>query len=313
MTYKEIQYAHVVDLIQKGEIFHGDKGNGMFRNKSYPYVLSNASNNLYTNTKNEIFEYFTNNSITWWSGKLTNHPSSSQVACLNHLFPIREDKLAVLAIVKRILPSIEDLLPILNDKFRPGFIQFEAISDKDHLNEKTLHRGSNCTSLDAIIYGVDKSGYRTLFVIEWKYTEVYGKKDHAMGEAGDVRKTRYTSLINESTQLIVNQTNVMYYEPFYQLMRQTLWAEQMIEHKQTETVKADGFVHIHVIPRENKELLDKKYSCGSQHLNLEETWKSCIKDKSKYIITSPEDFLSPINRERYLDLLNYLKVRYWSV
>jgi hypothetical protein len=42
-------------------------------------------------------------------------------------------------------------------------------------------------------------------------------------------------------------------------MRQTLWAEQMIAHKDSETIKADHYIHVHVIPQENNELLDKIY------------------------------------------------------
>jgi hypothetical protein len=92
-------------------------------------------------------------------------------------------------------------------------------------------------------------------------------------------------------------------------MRQTLWAEKIIERKETELVKVDDYIHIHVIPENNKSLLNKKYKISN--LGMEETWRNCIKYQEKYKIISPKDFLSPIENEKYNDLLKYLQERYW--
>ena len=191
----------------------------------------------------------------------------------------------------------------------PAYIQFEAVSDVDHLNEKYSTRGSNCTSIDALIYGLHKDGRKILFPIEWKYVEVYGNENKANGDKGTVRKARYTNLIHKSTQLIGDFNDIYYYEPFYQLMRQTLWAEQMIEHKNAETIKADDYIHIHVIPTENNELLNKKYPCSGK--KMETTWRDCLIDQSKYIIISPKDLLTPAINEKYPDFVKYLEKRYW--
>lgn len=256
MNYKQTQYERVMTLIKTTDVFNGDLGNGIFRRKSYPFILQDHKNNLFAPVRNEIFEYFEKNSIICWGGKLlTNHPLSSQIACLNHLFPIREDKDAVLSLVKNICPDIIDVLQIASDKYLPAFIQFEAVSDCDYLNEGKLTRGSNCTSIDALIYGVHKDGRKILFPIEWKYVESYGNKSKAVEKGGKTRKARYTDLINQSSQLKSTYHEVYYIEPFYQLMRQTLWAEQMVAHKNSETIVADDFIHIHVIPSENSELL----------------------------------------------------------
>jgi hypothetical protein len=82
-------------------------------------------------------------------------------------------------------------------------------------------------------------------------------------------------LLNKSAQLSSENHEIYYFEPFYQLMRQTLWAEQMIAHNETEITKADDYIHLHVIPIENYELLDNTYRCSSQ--GLEATWSYCIK------------------------------------
>ena len=97
-------------------------------------------------------------------------------------------------------------------------------------------------------------------------------------------------------------------EPFYQLMRQTLWAENIVKHKYVETLKADEYMHIHVIPSGNKDLLSKKYSVSG--MGMEETWRSLLTYQSKYIIVDPQKLLEPI-KDKYPQLVSYLRKRYW--
>jgi hypothetical protein len=186
------------------------------------------------------------------------------------------------------------------------------VSDVDHLNEKTSTRGSNCTSVDALIYGKHEDGRKILFPVEWKYTEAYGNDDKASGAKGVTRKGRYTDLINDSDQLKDDRQKTYYFEPFYQLMRQTLWAKQVVAHKGTETIKADDYIHIHVIPSENRDLLQKKYPCSGGS-DMETTWRDCLKDQSKYIIVTPQRLLEPLGQEKqYNELMGYLARRYWN-
>ena len=93
-------------------------------------------------------------------------------------------------------------------------------------------------------------------------------------------------------------------------MRQTLWAEQMILNKSEESLKADNFFHVHVIPSNNYSLLEKKYKCSGK--NMEETWRSHLIDQSKYQKITPERLLSGIPESKYSELLGYLKERYWK-
>ena len=83
---------------------------------------------------------------------------------------------------------------------------------------------------------------------------------------------RYSELIRESGQLKsdgddIDYEEIYYREPFYQLMRQMLWAEQIIMRKgneeDKEDIQADDFIHVHVVPRENAELLHRKYKCST--------------------------------------------------
>lgn len=141
--------------------------------------------------------------------------------------------------------------------------------------------------------------------IEWKYTE-RGNKDKSIGKDGATRKSRYLDLINESQYLNDNTLTCCWFEQFYQLMRQTLWAEQLLKHK-PKGFEADDYLHIHVVPECNTALFDKLYPCSKK--NLTETWKGCLTDPDKYIVISPEQFWSKQSKDT--DLYAYLKKRYW--
>ena len=169
--------------------------------------------------------------------------------------------------------------------------------------------------MDALILAVDNNDENWLLPIEWKYTESYNdypSSDKSAGEKGKVRMHRYTDLINNSKQLkslSVYGGSAYYFEPFYQLMRQTLWAEQMLSNKESECVKADHYMHIHVIPSADVDLLNKTYRVSGK--NMEETWRSMLADQSKYLIIDPAVLMKPIENS-YPDLCKYLSERYWT-
>ena len=319
--YKNSQYARQEDLINNSDIFNGDKGKGYFMGKARPFVLKDGMNNLYEPIRNDVLRYFKDNEISWWGGdKPSGHTLSSQIACLNHLFAIMNDKSSVLAMLNGVRDEFKEVLPVKCDA-NPQYIGFEVVSKKDPLNEKTSTRGSNCTSVDAFIYARHKDdGKLWLIPIEWKYTEHYANLDKSnedrQGEEkgsngkGKERVRRYSALTDASLQLMSLDSyygSIYYQEPFYQLMRQTLWAENVVKLKE-ENLKADNYMHIHVIPSANKNLLDKKYSVSG--MGMEETWRSMLSDQSKYIIVDPQKLLEPI-KDKYPELASYLKKRYW--
>lgn len=95
-------------------------------------------------------------------------------------------------------------------------------------------------------------------------------------------------------------------------MRQTLWAEQVIAHKNTEILKADNFLHIHVIPQDNETLLkhNSRFPYKISNKGMEETWRFCLNEQSKYVIVDHKKLLEPI-APYYPDLIKYLQIRYW--
>ena len=299
--YKKSQYIRQEDLINNSDIFNGDKGNGYFMGKPRHFVLKDGMNNLYEPIRNDVLRYFKDNDISWWGGdKPSGHTLSSQIACLNHLFSIMGDKEAVLAMLNGVRDEFKEVLSVQCDA-APQYIGFEVVSEEDPLNEKTSTRGSNCTSVDAFIYAKHKDDSIWLIPIEWKYTEHYANLDKSnedrQGEEkgsngkGQERVRRYSALTDASLQLKSLDSyygSIYYQEPFYQLMRQTLWAENVVKLKE-EKLKADNYMHIHVIPSANKDLLDKKYSVSG--MGMEDTWRSMLNDQSKYIIVDPQKLL----------------------
>lgn len=314
MTYKTSQYERQERLIREGKCFAHDQGGGRFRGKSRSFVLQTATNNLYPAIQQLAKTYFSQNGIEWWGGEgPTGHTLSSQISCLNHLMPLMQDPRAVLSLINGIRNDFFEVLPINSDA-NPAYIAFEVVGAANHLNEGNNSRGQNCTSIDALILAKHKDGRRILLPIEWKYTESYNNSDKSTEKGkGEVRQRRYNDLITASTQLKSKATyagSIYYREPFYQLMRQTLWAEQILLHKDTETdLQSDDFLHIHIIPRQNRTLLDK---CYLPQKDMEATWRDCLTDQSKYLRIDPSDLFEPLkSSEKYRDLIAYLQERYW--
>lgn len=317
----------------------------MFRksitNNGFKYILDDneRDRNLYNwqdkNTVQRVKDYFKENKIKWWNcyfdapkGQepdgldITRHLVSSQVACINHLFFIKHDKEAVLSIINGIsgIPvKFKDVMNIPCDKGTGNFIAFEVVASKDYLHEKDLKRGEYCTSVDAFVYALDENNERWLIPIEWKYTETYKRDDKSNGPKGKTRLSRYCNtegdnLIGNSNQLKSSSDykhSIYFQEPFYQLMRQTLWAECICRSKEEKVIPAEHFVHIHVCPTGNKELLDKCYSEVTNQTSMEGAWREMLTDQSLYHLIDPKELLQPI-AQTYPELYNYLQHRYWQ-
>lgn len=331
MKYEESQRLRQEKVLREHpELFGNQKG---LSPKSFPqkYLLPEGKYNLYEPIRENVIRYAKENGIKLWSKDSdgpTGNTLSSQIMCFNHLFAIREDPEAVLAVLNGIRPGLhfERALPLALDRKDPRYVTFEVVSAKQHLNEKTLTRGAHCTSIDALIAGQTASGETWIVPIEWKYKESYPHpqdktqedRRHKDGTVepngkGKERLASYSGLIDRSEYLVPLKEyahSIYFIDPFYELMRQTLWAEQMVLHREEEWIQADRFLHLNVILEENAELLDAKY--GERGLGLEDTWRAMLK-KDSYQIISPKALLSPLaDNTKYADLSRYLSLRYWE-
>ena len=323
--YKKTQLLKHQELIEKGVLFEGAKGYGesyqydkKLRQKvwtPYPHILNHKEGlkNLYKPIREQVLNYFEWNDIAWWNEYTeryfpTGNTLSSQIHCLNHLFALQGDKDAVLALVQAILPDITDILPSpidVNDPeicqtihlSNPSYITFEfTCNNKDYLQETCNKRGARCTSVDALIYAKDNKGQHVLVPIEWKYTEHYSFEDKYRADAKKV-ETRYLPLTEHENTRIPIWHEDFYYDPYYELARQSLLMEQIIRNKPFD---ADRYEHIVVCPEDNIEMWTHA-----------ENFMGSIKGENEhFFIIDPQELLEPI--QGYDALKDYLNTRYWQ-
>ena len=312
MNYRESEREKVVRI---RDHFFNDPGGGIYKNEPRPFVLINPEKNLWKEICKETIKYFDVNRVVWWPGseKPSGHLLSSQISCLNHLFYFRNDKGAALKLLQNINSDFTDVCA----DFENRYIGFEVVSKNSYLGEVTAGakqtRGANCTSVDAMMTGILKSGKKIQVLIEWKYTEYYPEEDKSSGTSGKTRKSRYDALIDDKNSPIKRTVSInnFYFEPFYQTMRQTLLAWKMIENKSSE-LNADDWLHIDIIPENNLSLRYFVPSPNFIKIGTEEAWKSQLNEPEKYRIVTPQKLLQPFIFDRkYRGLINYLNYRYW--
>jgi len=309
MNYKEQQRKRATGL--RDEVFK-DPGGGQFKSLDREFVLKDPSLNLWAGIREDAIDYFKRNNIPFWDSgnEPTGHLLSSQIACINHLFFVRQRGDIATSILKGVDNNVKIALK-MDSGLDSGYVDFEVIGSKNYLGEKLHTRGANSTSVDAVMLAELNNGTRKIYFIEWKYVESYNKTSKAEGESGKTRQNIYFPLLNQP-DCPIKSSNIegLFTEPYYQLMRQTLLAHQMIKAREYQ---ADSYFHIHVIPKDNKELKDVNTADGKLKGNkLEDTWKNVLKSPDLYKAIDPSDFLNPAHT--CLDCIapmTYLKQRYW--
>jgi len=140
---------------------------GTWRGASYRHILPDAHKieNLYPAIRDAVPDYAASRRIELHS-EFANL-KSSQVCCLNFLFPLRTRREAAAARLHPLLPSVRAV----------DEIEFEYTGPEDDgatawLGEPPAgKRGQNRTSADAAIWWRDGENQRRLTLVEWKYTE----------------------------------------------------------------------------------------------------------------------------------------------
>ena len=252
----------------------------------------------------------------------TGHILSSQVACINHLFPLIRNKQAATRLLHGLNTLVCEALPV-DIHERGNFVEFEVVGGGSYLNEekggKLLKRGANCTSVDAVMKGRTRDGQIILFLMEWKYVEQYKSAPSKLdGKAGQVRQRRYRSFFTKDNSpfTFCNSSKEepffqeLFTEPYYQLMRQTLLGWQMV-HNPERNGDAVSFEHIIVIPACNDDLRMKSKSIGGRKGNLASNWNALVKKPATFI--DPQQLLEPVSSmEEFASWTDYVTKRYWN-
>jgi hypothetical protein len=312
MTYAEKQKERAIKL--RDGLF-GDPGGGVFHIKdrrsgeiiafNLPVVLSNYKLNLWEHIRDDAVDYFSKYDIDWHKD-IGNEPQegpeghllSSNIACINHLFLLRQSP-DLAALVLRNIDNRITNAEIVDD----GYIEFEKMGGKDDnpLKEKSPQRkrGSKSTSVDALMVGKKHDGKNILILIEWKYTETYPNQKCKFIAKNDYHKN-YLDLLQDTDCPVKSPKDIMklFFDPYFQLMRQTLLGWKMVK---LSEYNCDEYIHLHIVPHGNTEL---RKDCA--------VWKTLLKEPEKYRIIAPDELLNPLTNEKNTEeLLKYLKLRYW--
>ncbi len=234
---------------------------GFYRTKYRSYCLprERSSENLFSNIRESSIDYFTEYDVKWHDGidkKPSNHLCDSMVCCVNFLFPLAEKPLAMKELFRPLFPDIEEMLPMEKDGL---FLALEWIGEKDYLGEKkSKHgkrtRGANCTSADAAVMFQRQDKKKQIVLIEWKYTESYSPTFMKVAKSGTDRSKIYEHLFQREdfplNKELLPSFDSLFYEPFYQFMRQQALAHEM---EMARELDADIVSLLHIAPAMNKE------------------------------------------------------------
>jgi hypothetical protein len=299
--------------------------------KQYHHFFKKTPLNLWKNIRKDALDYFSAKGINWHSNSMENNPEtipegdmlSSQVSCVNHLFLLRKNQNYASTILKNIDKRIISAEIVCDGYGNDGYIEFESWGTKENnnpLNEKSpdRKRGEKSTSADAIMVGRKNDGKNILILIEWKFTEDYTKNYGSKDKCKFVEKDRngnpyheYHLLFDDPSCPIqpIDDFKDLYYEPFFQLMRQTLLGWKMVE---ANVMDCDEYIHLHIIPNDNLKIQEIiSPNLKDKGINMSDVWKKLLKKPLRYKLLSPEELLSPLKtNQETKDFFDYLKTRY---
>jgi len=226
------------------------------------------------------------------------------------------------SVLKHFYTNLAEPLPIdkdlpLEDGSFP-YISFEWIGVHDYLGETKRKgteriRGANFTSADFVFRFKRNDGKIQVVLGEWKYTEEYRTMDKGI----EVRKQNYQQSFNREDGVFnrrdVDFYDALFFDPFYQLMRLQLLAQEM---EYSREMEAEVVSVLHICPEANREFRDR---VTSPHLKNISPNKKTLEIWKEFV---PQDRFMSISVERLLDSIvqvagvndqgwvEYLKTRY---
>ncbi len=220
------------------------------------------------------------------------------MACVNFLLPLAGMDGALAAVLHAVDDDVKDIVPI-EHKGNTSLVEFEWIGEERPLERvRRWKRGERVTSVDALMVAHTDIGRRVYF-LEWKYTESYSPSNYK----GNTRHYPAYSALYASESSSFNGTAPMdelLYEPFYQLMRQRLLADRMVN--DGELGVSDAKV-IAVVPEGNiayrERITSTPLAQRFPNLNtVSDVFRATLKrpDES-YAIVCPSTLVAAVERE----------------
>lgn len=289
---------------------------GEYHGHAYPFMLPTAcaGENLYAPIRDAALVYFGEHGIHW---HMLDHLCSSQVCCVNFLFPFMDQPHALAELLRPIFPSLRKMLPLETPE---QYVAFEWIGAENYLREKVRGRnprtrGANFTSADAMVIFEREDRKRQIVLIEWKYTESYSSINKKFSVRGTDRSLIYAHLYDRDDcpldKGVLPHYDALFYEPFYQFMRQQFLAQEM---EQAHEFDADVVSLLHIAPAHNREFMvvtsPELLGLGS---SVTEVWKRLVKSPDRFASVSTEALFGKFSADAYPDLAawsDYVNGRY---
>lgn len=274
MTFRDGEKKRYEAL--KGNLFSPEACKpGTYRKipRSFCLADGHSAENLYADLREDAITYFRERSITWhdgWPdrygngrGLPSNHLCCSQSACVNCLWPMTRDADLLASVFRPFFPDLAEVLPFKADEPLPDgtdpFLAFEWIGTRNYLGERgNPQRGANATSADFAFRFRRYDGRIQLVLGEWKYTEYYSRKEPNPNPT-QLRVYREAFKRWKAVQPRLPNYRSFFVEPFYQLMRLTLLAQEMerARHDGEGEMEADVVSVLTVVPKANREYHDR--------------------------------------------------------
>ncbi len=289
---------------------------GLYKGKMRDFALPLhcAAENLYVEIRDMAQAYFSQSGIGWHS---LNHLCSSQVCCVNFLFPFMNKPDALAVLLRPLFPNIRQMLPL---EAPSQYVAFEWIGQDNYLGEKVRKntprtRGANFTSADAMVMFEHTNGLRQIVLIEWKYTESYTSVSKKVASSGTDRSAIYAPLYQQADcpldKSILPAYDDLFYEPFYQFMRQQFLAHEMERVKEFQA----GIVSLlHIAPTRNAEF-GQVTSPNLRPIGgtVTDIWKRLVKTPDRFMSVSTESLFGKFSVNRFPELMpwyEYVHARY---
>lgn len=302
---------------------------GNYRGVPRSFCLADecSSENLFTTVRGPAIQYFRRRRIPWHDGLNrrslpSNHLCCSQSCCVNFLYPFVQNRALAEEIFRQFYPGLSELLPMDKDDLLPNgtfpFMAFEWIGSLDFLGESrrkgnSRTRGAKSTSADFAFRFRRQDGRNQLVLGEWKYTEEYARRD--LGIAA--RKNNYNRAFNRVSFAGHGQAlyDSLFFEPFYQLMRLQLLAQEMESGDMGREMDCDVVTVLYISPEANHEFRDRVTSpyLRDRYPNTGtlDIWKH-LAPAEKFLSLSVEVLLEAISNASMGNPVwkNYLATRY---
>jgi len=303
---------------------------------TYPHILPKGLIRLafHDPIADAILSYLAKEDIALHSEAL--NLKSSQVACLNFVFPLRQKPALAKSALTGFLPGVREVTGIEFEYTGPHGVT-------EWLGEPSGgKRGQYRTSIDAAVFWVGRHNRKHATLIEWKYTEhgfgscsaFHSARGHEKASCessdvaedtdpgrqcrlttgGDLRSRHYWEHMEAagiSLSAFSGVHGCPFQGPFYQLMRQFLVAEYLRQSGKADHVDVAliGFARntaLHKIPPRLRPLLP------TQGGGIIDAWNAVLESVPPMRHHTVEQLMQRVNKSDGVDLgwRNYLRERY---